>query len=67
MINQITEILKNMENAILNTSKYAFDNNIDPLRPETWDEKYKIRQQQLAGLLKNKTKELNEIIQNLKD
>lgn len=56
-----------MENAILNSSKYAFDNNIDPLRPETWDEKYKIRQQQLAGLLKNKTKELTEIIQNLKD
>jgi len=67
MINEITEILKHMENAILNSSKYAFDNNIDPLRPETWDEKYKIRQQQLAGLLKNKTKELTEIIQNLKD
>jgi len=46
---------------IYNSVKYARENNINPAEPETWDDNYKKRQQELAGIIPEIEKDLNSI------
>lgn len=36
---------------IYNTLQYAIEHGINPVLPETWDERYRNRQQELAGII----------------
>lgn len=46
---------------IRDTYGYALENNIDPKRPETWDDKYKQRMRKLAGIVEDAREYLNEV------
>jgi hypothetical protein len=47
---------------IFNSYEYAKSNEIDPLNPDTWDENYKNRWLELAGILPA----IEEEVKNLK-
>ena len=51
---------------ILNSSIYAKENNINPALPETWDEEYRKRQMELAGILPKIEKEIKNIKEGIK-
>lgn len=51
---------------IINTMQYAKMNNIDPSNPETWDDNYKKRQMELAGIIENLEKELTLIKEGIR-
>lgn len=46
---------------IFNSAKYAREHNINPADPETWDENYKKRQQELAGIIPKIESDINSI------
>lgn len=46
---------------IYDSAKYAREHGINPADPETWDESYKKRQQELAGIIPDFEKDLNSI------
>jgi hypothetical protein len=46
---------------IFDTLKYARENGINPADPNTWDEKYRKRQQELAGILLEIEKDITSI------
>jgi|GEM_PF-2551349 hypothetical protein len=60
--------MKSQENKfgkIYHAYQYAKLHGIDPKRPETWDEKYKKRMQELAGIIlkiEEEIKSLKKII-----
>jgi hypothetical protein len=50
---------------IYHTYEYAKSHGINPIRPETWDDNYKLRMQELAGivpLLEEEIKKLKTIL-----
>jgi len=51
---------------IYNSAKYARENNINPADPSTWDDNYTKRQKELAGLLTNIDKEIQDIKEGIK-
>lgn len=54
---------------IYNSVKYAREHNINPANPETWDENYRKRQQELAGIftdIENNLKSIKEGIEKAK-
>lgn len=48
---------------IYNSAKYAKENGINPVDPDTWDDNYRKRQRELAGIITEVEKE----IQNIKE
>lgn len=46
---------------INNSFQYAIKHGIDPVDPSTWDDAYKQRMRQLAGVLPSVTEELKKI------
>ncbi|WP_159102963.1 hypothetical protein [Flavobacterium sp. B17] len=43
--------MKNNHEKIFDSIKYARENGINPADPNTWDDNYKMRQLELAGIL----------------
>jgi hypothetical protein len=56
----------NKFNKIYFAYQYANKHNIDPTNPETWDNNYKARMLELAGLLKVIEEEVKSLIKVLK-
>ncbi len=48
---------------IYNSAKYARENGINPVDPDTWDENYRKRQMELAGIFP----EIETEIRNIKE
>lgn len=50
---------------IFNTLQYAKDNNINPADPNTWDENYRRRQMELAGIISEVAQGINSMIEGI--
>ena len=46
---------------IYNSAKYASENDINPADPDTWDDNYRKRQMELAGIISEIETEIQEI------
>jgi len=46
---------------IYNSAKYARENGINPADPDTWDDNYRKRQMELAGIISEIETEIQEI------
>ena len=55
------KVLSNNYEKIYNSIKYAQENNINPADPDTWDDNYRRRQQELAGIITEVENEISSI------
>ena len=51
---------------IYNSAKYARENGINPVDPDTWDDNYRKRQMELAGIIPEIEKEIQSIKEGIK-
>jgi hypothetical protein len=51
---------------IYNSAMYAREKGIDPTNPDTWDNNYRNRQMELAGLLPKIEEEIKNIKEGIK-
>lgn len=49
-----------------NSAKYAKENGINPIDPETWDDNYRKRQMELAGIIPEIENEIKRIKEGIK-
>ena len=55
------KVMSNNYEKIYNSIQYARDNNIKPADPNTWDDNYRRRQQELAGIITEVESEISSI------
>lgn len=58
--------MKNNHEKIFDSIKYARENGINPADPKTWDDNYKKRQVELAGILPEVEKDINMIKEGIR-
>jgi hypothetical protein len=58
--------MSNNYTKIYNTIEYAKAHNINPAEPETWDNDYRLRQMELAGIIPTIESEINSIKEGIK-
>lgn len=55
------KVMSNNYEKIYNSIKYAREKNINPADPDTWDDNYRRRQQELAGIITEVESEISSI------
>lgn len=58
--------MSNNYEKIFNSVKYARENGINPADPNTWDDNYRKRQKELAGIIPEIEKDINSIKEGIK-